>query len=84
MNGAPIARGNPLLLRTYDELYYRTARLWFHYLPGLDRSGEVSIFLNDIDLIVAAVEFRDAKGVGYASRNAIYNAFARLDQFIRS
>ena len=76
--------GNPLLLRTYDELYYRTARLWFHYLPSLDRSGEVPIFLNDVDLIVAAAEFRDAKGVGYALRNAIYSAFARLDYFIRS
>ncbi|MDA4843782.1 GntR family transcriptional regulator [Hoeflea poritis] len=76
--------GNPLLLRTYDELYYRTARLWFHYLPSLDQTGEVSIFLNDIDLIVAAAEFRDVKGVGYALRNAIYNAFARLDHFTRA
>ena len=76
--------GNPLLLRTYDELYYRTARLWFHYLPQRDRSEEVTIFLSDIDLIVAAAEFRDAKGVGFASRNAIYNAFARLDRFIQS
>ncbi|WP_419913398.1 GntR family transcriptional regulator [Hoeflea sp.] len=76
--------GNPLLFRTYDELYFRTARLWFHYLPSRDRAEEVGIFLNDIDLIVAAAEHRDAKGVGFASRNAIYNAFARLDQFIRS
>lgn len=71
--------GNSLLLKTYDELYFRTARLWFYRLPSRNWDEEVGIFVKDIELIHRLMECNDPKGVGFAVRNAIQNAFARSE-----
>ncbi|MCY6380795.1 GntR family transcriptional regulator [Hoeflea prorocentri] len=69
--------GNSLLLKTYDELYFRTARLWFYRLPDQNWDEEVAIFIKDIELMQLQMERNDPRGVSFVLRNAIGNAFAR-------
>lgn len=74
--------GNSMLLRVYDEMYFRTARLRVYFLPKQNWDNEVSILLKDIELTVKAMENNDAKGVGFVTRNSIYNAFVRLEPLL--
>ena len=74
--------GNRQLLRIYNDLYYRTARVWFYFLPKLDWRQEVSIFHNDIAARRKAMENGDTKAVGYLTRNAVSAVLIRLDSLI--
>lgn len=75
--------GNRQLRRVYDDLYFRTARVWFYFLPKLDWHDEVSIFHQDIAARLAAMERGDAKAVGFLTRNAVSAVLIRLDSLIR-
>ena len=74
--------GNSLLLKTYDDLYYRTARMWFYFLPELDWNQEIAIFASDIDQTRKAMIRGDARAVGFLVRNAVSAAVIRLDDLI--
>jgi DNA-binding GntR family transcriptional regulator len=71
--------GNPQLLQVYDDLYFRTARMWFYFLPKLDWRQEVSIFYQDISARLNAMERGDTKAVGFLTRNAVSAVLVRLD-----
>lgn len=74
--------GNRPLRQVYDDLYYRTARVWFYFLPRLDWRQEVSIFHQDIAARLGAMERGDAKAVGFLTRNAVSAVLVRLDSLI--
>ena len=74
--------GNRQLLQIYDDLYYRTARVWFYFLPKLDWRQEVTIFHNDIAARRKAMENDDTKAVGFLTRNAVSAVLIRLDSLI--
>lgn len=74
--------GNRQLLQVYDDLYYRTARVWFYFLPKLDWRQEVSIFHRDIDDRFNALQRGDVKAVGFLTRNAVSAVLIRLDSLI--
>lgn len=74
--------GNRQLLLVYDDLYYRTARVWFYFLPKLDWRQEVSIFHQDIAARRSAMERGDTKAVGFLTRNAVSAVLVRLDSLI--
>ena len=74
--------GNRELLQVYDDLYYRTARVWFYFLPKLDWREEVSIFHRDIADRLDAMERGDARAVGFLTRNAVSAVVMRLDSLI--
>jgi len=74
--------GNRQLLQVYDDLYFRTARVWFYFLPKLDWRHEVSIFHQDIAARLSAMQRGDAKAVGYLTRNAVSAVLIRLDSLI--
>ncbi len=74
--------GNDLLNRTYNELYYRTVRTWFHFLPRMDWATEYAALAQDIDQTLRALRRGDIKAVGYATRNAISGGLYRLDDLI--
>lgn len=74
--------GSSLLKKTYNELYYRTARMWFHFLPKLDWAQEVTIFASDIDQTLGAMRRGDTRAVGFLVRNAVSAAAIRLDSLI--
>lgn len=74
--------GNRELLQVYDDLYYRTARVWFYFLPKLDWRAELSIFHQDIAARLDAMERGDAKAVGFLTRNAVSAVVVRLDSLI--
>ena len=76
--------GNTMLLHVYDEMFFRTARLRVYFLPKQNWDNEVSILLKDIELTVKAMENNDAKGVGFVTRNSIYNTFVRLEPLLSS
>jgi len=74
--------GNRELLQVYDDLYYRTARVWFYLLPKLDWREEVSIFHRDIAARLDAMKRGDTKAVGFLTRNAVSAVVVRLDSLI--
>ena len=74
--------GNSLLLKAYDDLYYRTARMWFYFLPKLDWDQEIAIFASDIDQTRNAMIRKDARAVGFLVRNAVSAAAIRLDELV--
>lgn len=74
--------GNRQLLQVYDDLYFRTARVWFYFLPRLDWREEVSIFHQDIATRLDAMERGDTKAVGFLTRNAVSAVLIRLDSLI--
>jgi len=74
--------GNRQLLRVYDDVYYRTARVWFYFLPRLDWRQEVTIFHQDIAARVSAMQRGDSKAVGFLTRNAVSAVLVRLDSLI--
>jgi DNA-binding GntR family transcriptional regulator len=74
--------GNRQLLQIYDDLYYRTARVWFYFLPKLDWRQEVTIFHNDIAARRKAMDNDDTKAVGFLTRNAVSAVLIRLDSLI--
>lgn len=75
--------GNLPLLQTYDDLYFRTARMWFYFLPRLDWRNEVQIFQRDIEARRQAMEIGDIKAVGFITRNAVSSVLIRLDSLFR-
>jgi DNA-binding GntR family transcriptional regulator len=76
--------GNRPLRRIYDELYYRTARMWFFFLPRLDWREEVAALGEDIRLVRGALARGDVAAMGYLTRNAISNELFRVgDLFAR-
>lgn len=74
--------GNRQLLRVYDDLYYRTARVWFYFLPRLAWRQEVMIFYQDISARLSAMQRGDTKAVGFLTRNAVSAVLVRLDSLI--
>ena len=74
--------GNRQLLQVYDDLYYRTARIWFYFLPRLDWREELSIFHQDILARLQAMQRGDTKAVGFLTRNAVSAVLIRLDSLI--
>ncbi|WP_420403454.1 GntR family transcriptional regulator [Nisaea sp.] len=75
--------GNRHLLQTYDDLYFRTVRAWFHFLPRLDWREEVELFQQDIAATRRAMEIGDVAAVGFVTRNAVSSVLIRLDALIR-
>jgi DNA-binding GntR family transcriptional regulator len=76
--------GHSLLRQSYDELYYRTVRMWVYFLPKLDWDEEVTLFLGDIDAVLRALRQGDPRGVGFEIRNAVSAALYRLGELIRA
>lgn len=74
--------GNRQLLQVYDDLYFRTARAWFYFLPRLDWREEVTIFHHDITARLNAMRRGDSKAVGFLTRNAVSAVLIRLDSLI--
>jgi DNA-binding GntR family transcriptional regulator len=70
--------GNSLLRRYYDELYHRTARMWFYFMPELDWQSEIAIFQADIAARVRAMRRGDTRAVGFLIRNEISAVVIRL------
>jgi len=70
--------GNELLRRTYDELYYRSVRMWFYFLPRMDWPTEAGALFEDLRLTRAALARRDVEAMGYITRNAISAGLFRL------
>ncbi len=70
--------GNKPLKRTYDELYYRSVRMWFHYLPRMDWPTEAGALLEDLRLTKAALSRGDVKAMGFITRNAISAGLFRV------
>jgi DNA-binding GntR family transcriptional regulator len=74
--------GNRQLRQVYDDLYFRTARVWFYFLPKLDWLNEVTIFRQDIDARLDVMKRQDTKAVGFLTRNAISAVLIRVDPLI--
>jgi DNA-binding GntR family transcriptional regulator len=70
--------GNRPLQRTYDELYYRTARMWFYFLPRMGWRDEVSALRDDIRLSRRALARGDVAAMGFMTRNAISESLFRV------
>ena len=74
--------GNLHLRRTYDEMYYRSVRAWFLWVPRLDFEVEQAALLTDISQTMSAVRRDDVASVGFITRNALSERLNRLDALI--
>jgi DNA-binding GntR family transcriptional regulator len=74
--------GNEPLKRTYDELYYRSVRMWFHCLPRMDWPTEAGALFEDLRLTRAALSRGDVKAMGFITRNAISAGLFRVHGLI--
>lgn len=74
--------GNLHLRRTYDEMYYRSVRAWFQYVPRLDFETEQTALMADISQTMNAVRRGDVAAVGFITRNALSEGLYRLDTLI--
>ena len=74
--------GNSLLLQVYDDLFYRTIRMWTYFLPQRDWHSEVSFFLAHIEATHQAMQRDDTRAVGFLVRNAVSAAVIRLDDLL--
>jgi len=74
--------GNDPLKRTYDELYYRSVRMWFHCLPRMDWRTEAGALFEDLRLTRAALSRSDVKAMGFITRNAISAGLFRVHGLI--
>jgi DNA-binding GntR family transcriptional regulator len=70
--------GNQPLRRIYDELYYRSARMWFFFLPRLNWPEEVAALGQDIRLVRRALARGDVAAMGFLTRNAISDGLFRV------
>jgi DNA-binding GntR family transcriptional regulator len=71
--------GNAPLLLAYDQAYYRTARMWWFFLPRLDWGRELAVFTRELELQAEAAERGDVRAVGFNTRNALSAVLHRLD-----
>lgn len=74
--------GNAPLLLAYDQAYYRTARMWWLFLPRLDWSRELAVFTRELELQVEAAARGDVRAVGFNTRNALSALLHRLDALV--
>ena len=74
--------GNLHLRRTYDEMYYRSVRAWFLWVPRLDFEVEKAALSADISQTMNAVRRDDVAAVGFITRNALSEGLYRLDTLI--
>lgn len=74
--------GNTHLRRTYDEMYFRSVRAWFQFVPKLDFETERTALLNDISQTMSAVRRGDIGAVGFITRNAVSEGLYRLDALV--
>ncbi len=74
--------GSALFLRLYDELFFRTVRMWFTILPLMDWETEVNSFTDHIVLTQGAMRRGDLRSVGLISRNAISAGMFRVDELL--
>lgn len=74
--------GNSQLSQSYDELYYRTARMWFYFLPKMNWRSETGYFISDLLTRQEALKMEDVKAYGYMIRNAISASIIRLQSLI--
>ena len=74
--------GNLHLRRTYDEMYYRSVRAWFQYVPRLEFETEKAALLSDITQTMNALQRGDVAAVGFITRNAVSDGLYRLDALI--
>lgn len=74
--------GNEALKRTYDELYYRTVRMWFFFLPRMDWATEFAALSEDVHMTARALHRGDVKAMALTTRNAISEGLFRLGDLI--
>ncbi len=75
--------GNAYLRRAYDEMYYRSVRAWFQFVPKLDFETERAALLNDIAQTKNAILRGDVAAVGFITRNAVSEGLFRLDALMQ-
>jgi DNA-binding GntR family transcriptional regulator len=60
---------NEPLREISEMLYYQTARVWLHMLPGLVWSEEVGYVVDEITYVLEALQSRDAQRLGQIRRD---------------
>ena len=68
-----------LLRETYDQMYYRTVRVWFFYMEKLTLSELSEAIKTDVSQTLNAAKRDDIKAIGFITRNAISAMLHRLN-----
>ena len=68
-----------LLRETYDQMYYRTVRVWFFYMKQLTLAELSESIKTDVSQTLNAAKRDDIRAIGFITRNAISAMLHRLN-----
>jgi DNA-binding GntR family transcriptional regulator len=74
--------GNRALRQIFDQLYYRSCRLWLQLLPEMDWNEEVRGLQRELDDTLAAMRNQDIATIGLIRRNSISLCVGRIKKYI--
>jgi DNA-binding GntR family transcriptional regulator len=73
---------NQVLRELSDQLFYRTARIWFQLLPRISWRNAVGDMRQEIDQVTQAMKRGDLKAVGLIHRNHIFTVMTGIRELL--
>jgi DNA-binding GntR family transcriptional regulator len=74
--------GNRALRQIFDQLYYRSIRLWLQLLPEMSWEEEVRALQRELDETLAAMRNQDIATIGLIRRNSISLCVGRIKKYL--
>ena len=74
--------GNRALRQIFDQLYYRSIRLWMQLLPEMDWQEEIRALQREIEQTLEAMRNQDVYTIGLIRRNSISLCLGRIKKYL--
>ncbi len=74
--------GNRALREVFDQLYYRSIRLWMQLLPEMEWEEEVRALQREIEQTLEAMHNQDVYTIGLIRRNNISLSLGRIKKYL--
>jgi len=71
-----------ILRQIFDQLYYRSVRLWLQLLPEMNWDEEVRALQRELDETLAAMRNQDISTIGLIRRNSISVCAGRIKKYL--
>jgi hypothetical protein len=74
--------GNSALRKVFDQLYYRSIRLWMQLLPDMNLAEEIHSLKIEVVQTLEAMRTQDVCTVGLIRRNSMSLSLGRIKQYL--
>jgi DNA-binding GntR family transcriptional regulator len=74
--------GNSALRKVFDQLYYRSIRLWMQLLPDMNLAEEIHSLKIEVVQTLEAMRAQDVCTVGLIRRNSMSLSLGRIKQYL--